>query len=203
MNKLKAAVAVLLCSFVFFADAEDVTLSGRVVDKETLAGIAGVNISMKNNGLTTISKTDGSFILSSTATFNALDKVEMTDLFSVKNNMLVFSSRVSGDASSRIELFSINGKKIASLKADNLNDGRQGVALPKLTPGITCIRIYTENQLFTGSLFSIGKNITLKDGKLALKNKGNPQFPKKAKITAEEIDTLVASKEGYLTQVFH
>ena len=75
MNKLKAAVAVLLCSFVFFADAEDVTLSGRVVDKETLAGIAGVNISMKNNGLTTISKTDGSFILSSTATFNALDKV--------------------------------------------------------------------------------------------------------------------------------
>ncbi len=202
MNKLKAAVAVLLCSFVFFADAEDVTLSGRVVDKETLAGIAGVNISMKNNGLTTISKTDGSFILSSTATFNALDKVEMTDLFSVKNNMLVFSSRVSGDASSRIELFSINGKKIASLKADNLNDGRQGVALPKLTPGITCIRIYTENQLFTGSLFSIGKNITLKDGKLALKNKGNPQFPKKAKITAEEIDTLVASKEGYLTQVF-
>ena len=36
MNKLKAAVAVLYAVCVF-ADAEDVTLSGRVADKETLA----------------------------------------------------------------------------------------------------------------------------------------------------------------------
>ncbi|NLL13289.1 MAG: carbohydrate-binding domain-containing protein [Fibrobacter sp.] len=202
MSRLRAIVAVLLSSHLFFADAGEISLSGKAIDKETSAGIAGVNISMKNKGLSTISGSDGSFSIKSTVALNTIDHTQPTNLFSIKNNVLVFSSLVSADVSSRVELFSINGKKIACLKTDNLSNDHYGVVLPELSPGITCIRLSTENLLYTGSLFSIGKNITLKGGKLTLKSKGNPQYTKETKITAQEIDTLVASKNGYLTQIF-
>ena len=120
MSRLRAIVAVLLSSHLFFADAGEISLSGKAIDKETSAGIAGVNISMKNKGLSTISGSDGSFSIKSTVALNTIDHTQPTNLFSIKNNVLVFSSLVSADVSSRAELFSINGKKIACLKTDNL-----------------------------------------------------------------------------------
>ncbi|HON10312.1 MAG TPA: hypothetical protein PLE24_05550, partial [Chitinispirillaceae bacterium] len=170
MRKITACSALLLCGILFFSSAQQISLAGKVIDKQTREGISGVNVSMKSGGLSTVSGSDGSFAIVSSSAANPFHPGKKANSFFIKNNALIFTSGPDNEQLQRVELFSINGKKIFTLLPDNPDNSHQTVSIPQLSPGLTCIRIVTSRNTFTGTLFSTGTSINFKKGMFSSDN---------------------------------
>ncbi|NLG15760.1 MAG: carbohydrate-binding domain-containing protein [Fibrobacter sp.] len=203
MSKVKTLLAILLCGDLFFISAQEISLSGKVIEKQSREGISGVNVKMISGGLSTVSGPDGSFSIVSSSAANPLHSGKKAGSFIIKNNSLIFSSGLDDEHLRQVELFSINGKKIVTLLPDNPDNNRQMVSIPQLSPGLTCIRIITSRNTFTGTLFSTGMSVNFKSSRFSSCN-STPLIPS-TKQTADIFqvsDTLIASKDGYLTGSF-
>ncbi|NLP03040.1 MAG: carbohydrate-binding domain-containing protein [Fibrobacter sp.] len=203
MRKITVCSAILLCGILFFTAAQQISLSGKIIDKQTREGISGVIVAMKSSGLSDVSGPDGSFALVTSSATNPFHPGKNTNPFVIKNNALVFSSGPDNEQLKRVELFSINGKKIFTLLPDNPDNSHQTVSIPQLSPGLTCIRIVTSRSTFTGTLFSTGTSVNFKNGMFSSGNStlAVPHAKEVADIF-QAFDTLIASKDGYLTGSF-
>lgn len=179
--------------------AQDVALSGKVVDSETSKGIENAAISLKSSPeISTVSSSDGSFNIKSNQ-ISYTPRADLTRSLVLKNNKLVFSSGLLSD-NTKVEIFSANGSKKATLKINNLSKTQNSIALPQLGSGLSFINIKSGNASYSGTLYSLGQKVFLTNVKFSGNSHG-AVVKKEASINALA-DTLVVSKNGYSTKKY-
>lgn len=195
MNRLKMVISVMLCGYLW-ADAQEISLSGRVVESGTQNGLAGVAVTLSNKSeASAISGEDGSFNISGLGAIN-LNKALTAKPFALRNNSLVFSATAS-DATAKVDLFAVNGKVLYSVKV-NLFNGEHSILLPKLSSGINFMRVVIGNRSYCGTLYSFGNRITLSDEYEVAATKDH-SIARQADAALVN-DTIVVSKSGYITK---
>ncbi|MDO5576797.1 MAG: carbohydrate-binding domain-containing protein, partial [Fibrobacter sp.] len=179
--------------------AQDVALSGKIVDSETSKGVANATISLKNSpDISALSSGDGSFSIQSSQTRYA-PKADLTRSLALKNNRLVFSSGLLAE-NTKAEIFSANGTKKATLKLNTSSKTQNSIALPQLSSGLNFIHIRSGNVSYFGTLYSLGQKMFLTNVKISGNSFGT--VAKKEAAISAVADTLVVSKSGYGTKEY-
>lgn len=194
MNRLKLVISMMLCGCLG-AGAQEISLSGRIVEPGTSNGIAGVTVKLsKKSGATTTSGNDGSFSINDVSAIE-VKKALTAKQFALRNNMLVFFS-TSSDVVAKVNLFAVNGKKLASLKV-NLFKGEQSIMLPKLSSGINFMHVTIGDKSYYGTIYSLNNKLSLSNEHV-VKASINHSIARQADVVSVD-DTIVTSKSGYIT----
>ncbi|MBN1603697.1 MAG: DUF362 domain-containing protein [Chitinispirillaceae bacterium] len=189
-------IVVALCSILH---AEDVVLSGTVKSTDGKS-LEGVKVTLaKLNNLSAVTNTDGAFTLSNVTNVLLPNDLKTSYGLTFRNNTIVFSS-VSEKVSGKLSLYSINGRLITSVTLDNLPVGERALALPsRLSSGSYLLAGIINGKSFTRSLICTG-NEQLKSKDAPEKVEGTRSFTMKKRVAKTVADTLIFSKDGYITQ---
>jgi hypothetical protein len=187
----------LLCSSIYFVQAETVSLSGTVKKTGGSVGLAGVKVGLtKIKNLSTVTNADGSFSLVGSTSVLAPAQQNSPLQFTLKGKAIVFFPTFQAVTGS-MEVFSSDGKRKALTRFVDLKSGNRSVAFPELNPGINIIHLKINGELYTRTLMRMGKDIILKN---EFQNKNAGRFTLAKQSAAVMVDTLVAEKEGYETK---
>lgn len=191
-------VALVICTLLFnvyVCTAASLSLKGTVKDTAG-KGIAGVNVTLlKQTSLSAITDEQGAFFIHGETDVSFVPSVYKSHFhFTISANKLVISP-VFGNTSGRVEIFSNNGKKYATLQFIG-NGANTGIMdLPELTSGLNVIRLTIGNETITRTLVSVDNSkCYVVSGNSSADNAENFTLRKSATI---EDDTIIALKNGY------
>jgi formylglycine-generating enzyme required for sulfatase activity len=149
----------LFCCSALAGGVPDVSsLGGRVIDSATNAGIAGARLSLnKYPRLVTVSDASGGFSFVHAGVLPERPKPGRPDaLPRVSGNRLVFGiSRQVGRGS--LEVYALNGARLAVRTLDGLGAGRYGIELPASRQGAAVVKLTIDNESYVvRSVLGIG-----------------------------------------------
>jgi hypothetical protein len=184
---------------VCFIHAETITLSGTIKKTGGTAGIPGVKVSLiKIPTLSTTTGADGAFALTGSTSSVQLQKQDISPIqFMIKDNTVIFAPNSRGLTGS-VTIFSGDGKMKSSIKLHDLSTGNKCITLPKLSSGISIMRISIGAESYERTLVCVGNNLLLKNETTSANNSG--RFILAKQLTASAVDTLKAEKNGYTTK---
>lgn len=193
MTRIHAFIAILLCS-IWFVLAENISLSGTV--KKAGAAIAGVKVSLvKYPNVMATTDAQGAFAITGVTTSIQLNSPRVAPLqFSLRGNAFVFSN-TSQKISANVALFSGNGRKNASLQHAGIQAGKQSIALPMFSPGLTIVCLSINGASYTCPVIRLGNDLFFKNEIANVHSSGNFALTKQAATPV--YDTLLAQKTGY------
>jgi formylglycine-generating enzyme required for sulfatase activity len=190
-------MARVFCCALQASSSPDVSsLSGRVTDSISTAGISGVRLNLKKYPrIVAITDANGDFSFSRSAVLpGKWSAGRSTGLPYIRNNRLVFST-TAPVRTGAIEVFALSGARISMRQLRDLHSGTHRVALPKTAHGVNALRLTVGNESFRlrcvmgiqGTCISAGSESLL------------PGFTSASgKTTASGfVDTLVVYARGY------
>jgi hypothetical protein len=189
-------VLVIMVLGTQFLWAATVSLKGTVKNSAG-SGIAGVVVALTTmKGISATTDAQGTFTISGTAVSRSILLEQQKFSFSLAGNNLIIGP-VFESSNGRIDIFTGNGRRTATLPFRGSGSGKQRVVLPEFTTGLNIIRITIGNEVVTQSLLCLGtSNRYLKNGILNAPTAGTFTLGKQA-AAAAAVDTLTASKSGF------
>jgi hypothetical protein len=197
MIRTISSIAIALCSTILL-NAETVSLKGTVKKTGDTTGIADVTIGLtiiKN--LSALTGASGSFAIEGATSIQLAQNRSAAFQFTLKGATIVFSPTPRG-ATGKMDIFSYNGKIKASFRLNDHQTGKQNMTLPEIGPGIYLIRVAIDGTQYTRSLVSLDNGLFLINENSSTAHDGRLTRAKQASATIA--DTLVASKNGYITK---
>jgi hypothetical protein len=194
----KAFFSVIILSCLLFAQNDQVSLSGKVTGAADGKGLAGVTVALKNlPALSATSLADGSFsIISGTGVLPTESRNSSMQLV-LKGKTVVLSIPAT-KTGGNLAIYSSSGRMMGSTRFSNRMSENARVALPDLGAGIYLVRVTVGDAVFQRSLVCMG-------GDAFMENKGlmeaNGASLLLAKGTAAVVDTIIASKSGFVTKM--
>jgi hypothetical protein len=174
--------------------AATVAISGTVT-KTGGGPLQGVVITLaKKSGLSAFTDASGKFTLSSVQTLRMPSPRILAPEFALKGKTLTIVP-VSGAVHYAVEVFSGNGRKIASIAFANLQSGKQSLVLPEFGPGMSILRIALNGTIYTFPVLRMGNALYFMNQADDVTANGKSMLAKA--ISAPAIDTLVARKLGF------
>lgn len=192
MKRIFRGVLLLLCSFNSIM--AEVSLSGMIKKYGGITGIAGVNVSLSKAGLSTVTDTNGMFVIKGSPVVQDYQKPDVVPFF-FKGKKIVFSNSFDSRPAS-MEIFSIAGERIFCRVLEQLNTGDQQLRIPELSSGlyIICLNVGAKNYTF--SLTYAGDDLFFKKHSKGIDKQQLMSF---AGIFTND-DTLIIAKNGYRTK---
>ncbi|MBN1756899.1 MAG: T9SS type A sorting domain-containing protein [Chitinispirillaceae bacterium] len=190
-------VRVLLLIVVFQCTLPAQTsLSGKVTDSDG-KGLAGVTLTLKKlSSVTATSGEDGSFSLSTGTAVTSHPHADRSMRFDLHGTTILFHSP-SRDLSGNMAIFSGNGRLLSLTTFASSSGEPVSTKLPDLSSGMYLLRITVNDREYTRSLVCMGEDLYLEqvsDGP-----GGNGDLTLLKQSAAAVVDTIIASKTGYIT----
>lgn len=177
------------------AFSQEIALIGTVKDSKG-AAIKDASVSLVNEAeLNTTTDSEGVFKLEKVGVRNPYSvSVRNTSKVGVKGKLLQFT--VASEAKSgTIEIFSANGRRNAIIPLGKLAAGSHTQEIPSLTSGLYIMNITLDQSVTTFRLVNSGNGMSLSGST----NNISGSILRTAAVMAS-VDTLVVSKEGYVTK---
>jgi hypothetical protein len=188
-------LSLLLC--VNFLWAQAVSLSGTVTKTGGTAGIQGVTVGLaKKPSLSATTNAQGVFTINGTASMQWQTPQAARLHYSLAGNSLIISSLLLA-SNGWVELYSSDGRKIASVPFHGNASGILRVGLPVFRSGLTMLRIITPGETVTHTIIRLGDALYIKNAGHDIEADGEFTLTKQA--AAAIVDTLIATKTGYST----
>jgi hypothetical protein len=196
MIRTSEMILALLLS-VNFLWAQAISLSGTVTKTGGTAGIQGVSVGLvKMPSLSAITNAQGAFTIIGTASMQSQTPQAARLHYSLIGNSLIISSLLPA-STGRVELYSSDGRKIASTPFHGTTTGELRMGLPVFESGLTMLRIITPDETVTRAIVRLGDALYLKNANAAIETHG--EFTSTKQTLAAIVDTLIATKMGYST----
>ena len=197
MFRTIAMTMIVFCS-VLFAGAQNVSLKGTAVKIGGMSGISGVNVRLTRfPDLSVTTGPDGTFNITGTSPVQLQATQSIPFRFTLKGNTVVFSD-IPQNATGEVEIFSLSGRTKKSTSFHDFTHGKQSATLPRFSSGINIMRISVNGEWYTQPLVCVGNILFLKNESPNLERRGS--FVLAKQLTTSAVDTLVATKEGYLVK---
>jgi hypothetical protein len=191
MLKLLGAMIVLILSS---ATPETIGISGTVT-KTGGGPLQAVSLTLAGkSGISALTDSEGKFTLSSALTRTAPSSKPFEPEFTVWGKTLSLVP-AAGATTCIVDVFSGNGRKIASLAMTNLRAGKRSLFLPEFGPGLTVIRITLNGKTYTCPVMQLGKSLLSMNPAMSVAGDTHDVLAKKA--GSPTVDTLIASKLGF------
>jgi|WetSurMetagenome_2_1015567.scaffolds.fasta_scaffold12690_4 hypothetical protein len=195
MIRTSGMILTLLLS-VNFLWAQAVSLSGTVTKTGGTAGIEGVTVALaKIPRLTATTNAQGAFTISGQVSMQWQTPQAARLHYFLAGNSLIISS-LPFASTGRVELYSSDGRKIASTPFHGTPTGKLSVGLPEFGSGLTMLRIITPGETVTRTIVRLGDARYLKNAGAGI---GDGEFTLTKQAAAAMVDTLIATKTGYST----
>ncbi len=197
MDKINLVSSLIITGFLPVFSIT-VSLDGKVTNNAG-SGIFGALVGLAGeNSLSSITDDRGVFSIKGefgvAADLRFLSRPSLPR-FNLSGNKLIIDPAPSYEHN-RIDIFSGNGRSIASVKFSGNKSEKQTIVLPNFIPGINIIKISIGNETFTQLLFRAGNSIyRLSNDVFGISS----DFTTIKNSSAAAVDTLIVSKSGYIS----
>lgn len=191
MHLIKAIILGLSASSIGFG-----AISGKVVDANGLA-LSGALIQLENAGESTITTTDGSFLLQHTSTiFNGGLQQKIPSTFSANMEKGLLYVDLAKKSQVNVSVYSFNGTRLFSNQMA-LEAGKQFVAMPNMAPGLKIVRVESGKENIVIKSLSMDGSSRSIPAPLSTTSKSKP-LAKQASTASSLNDVISVTKGGYL-----
>lgn len=194
----KISGVILTGISLLFAAPSEVSLKGTVKKTDGTA-ISGAKVYLASDTATKVSSgVDGKFALEIVKTLKPYG-IDVQRSFEVTGQgaSLVFSVNAVV-SNGLITLFSGNGRIVKNIPLQNLSAGSHNIPLVGISNGFYILQITLGDQTVRRRVITAGSEVFVSDYEA---RKGEMRSGGKlAKVTADVVDTLIATKEGFVTK---
>jgi hypothetical protein len=189
---------VLAGAFLFYGNAQPVSITGTIKDSTTQKGISGATVKLKLANDSTTTNASGAYAFSTGVKFFGAGENQIVHTAFFKQNLLNFGVASQGEKV-RISLYNLSGRMVASLLDRSLASGNYQINpyLPTLASQVYFVKLEVGSRTAMFTMPLSGKLAAVSGG--LLRKIGVAGSEGTLAKAAAAIDTLTVTASGYVT----